>query len=34
MYEPYKFRRGLAQDEEPFPVIPKIGPYVVSLILN
>ena len=37
MFEPQKFKRGLLENEEPFPVIPKVGPYVVSnyiLLIN
>ena len=33
MFEPQKFKRGLLEIEEPFPVIPKVGPYVVSIFL-
>ena len=34
MFEPKKFRRGLHKDEEPFPVIPKVGPYIVSFYFD
>ena len=29
-YSNNNFKRGLQEDEEPFPVISKVGPYVVS----
>tara|TARA_B110000285_G_C14983589_1_gene542672 strand:- start:484 stop:630 length:147 start_codon:yes stop_codon:yes gene_type:complete len=29
-FEPNAFERGLKEGEEPFPVQPKIGPYIVS----
>ena len=32
-FERKNFKQGLLEDESPFPVIPKVGPYIVSLIL-
>jgi hypothetical protein len=29
-FENNKFKRGLDEGEEPFPVSPKIGPYIVE----
>ena len=31
-FEANKFKRGLSEDEKPFPVIAKLGPYIVSLL--
>ena len=30
-YHPKRIKRGLEHGESPFPVMPKIGPYVVSI---
>ena len=29
-FSPKEFKRGLAEDEEPFPISPRIGPYVID----
>ena len=29
-FENRKFRRGLQENETPFPIIAKMGPYIVS----
>jgi hypothetical protein len=29
-FENNKFKRGLEADEKPFPISPKVGPYVVE----
>jgi len=31
-YQNNEFKRGLQEDEQPFPVMAKLGPYVVSNI--
>ena len=31
-YKAEDFKRGLQEDERPFPVIAKLGPYIVRII--